>query len=172
MDCYSFEKIISDYLDSNLKAKEQQAAEEHLAVCPDCAMRLADMKNILKALHSLPPRSLSPGFEARLLACIEKQKSKKEHPFIYVLHQYSRALSVAAAVFLLLATSLFVYTSFSLPGEANKVPAAEIRMSNAAPELPAAAGTILAGSREESTVKDTGKTLPLNYQRHIMVVNE
>lgn len=172
MDCYSFEKIISDYLDSNLKAKEQQAAEEHLAECPDCALRLADMKNILTALHSLPARPLSPGFEARLMACIEQQKNKKEHPFIYVLHQYSRALSVAAAVFLLLATSLFVYTAFALPNGADKVPATEIRMSNAAPELPASTGSILAGSREENAVKDTSKTAPLNYQRHIRIVNE
>ncbi|MDX9780833.1 MAG: zf-HC2 domain-containing protein [Candidatus Neomarinimicrobiota bacterium] len=172
MDCYSFEKIISDYLDSNLTEKEQQAANAHLAECPDCQGCLQDMNNILSALHSLPQPSMNPGFEARLLACIEQQKAKKESPFIYVLHQYSRAISVAAAVFLLLATSLFVYSAFALPSAPGKLPAAEIRMSNAAPEIPAAAGSILAGSREENTVKDTSKTLPLNYQRHIMVVNE
>lgn len=174
MDCYSFEKLISDYLDSNLNGKEKQAANEHIAECPQCRKKLQDMQNMLLALKSLPSRSVRPDFESRLMACIEKEKARKENPFIYALKQYSRPISAAAAVFLLLATTMFVYTSLSMPGQPGRIPAAEFRSLNASPEFPAAAaaGPELLRRQEEKAPADSSKANPLNYQQRIMMVNE
>jgi anti-sigma factor RsiW len=174
MDCYSFEKIISDYLDANLNSKERQAAREHMAECPACREKVQDMQNMLRALQSLPPHSVRPDFESRLMACIEKEKSRKDNPVAYALHRYSRPISAAAAVFLLLATSLFVYSSLTIPGSPDRIPAAEIRSLNPAQDLPAAGAVRpdMVKKQEENVPGDSSKVNPLNYQQRIMMVNE
>ena len=50
MDCYSFDRIISDYIDADLNVKLRQEANEHISVCPHCKEKLADMKAILAAI--------------------------------------------------------------------------------------------------------------------------
>lgn len=176
MDCYSFEKIISDYLDSNLNSKERQAADEHMAGCPQCREKFRDMESMLQALKALPEEHVRPDFESRLMSCIEKAKAHKGNTFVYMLQQYSRPISVAAAVFLLLATSMFIYTSLSLPDQQHRIPAAEFRTINAGgPEFPAAAaaaGPDMVRKQEEQVPKDSSKTNPLNYQQRIMMVNK
>ncbi|MBW6458847.1 MAG: zf-HC2 domain-containing protein, partial [FCB group bacterium] len=138
MDCYSFDKVLSDYIDSNLSVKQQQEAKEHIAACPGCREKLADMVNMLNTLRSLPACCVRPGFEARLMARIARGKQKKEMPFANMLREYARVISVAAAVMLLFATSLFVYTSVVLPGHNAAPPAAEIRSIEPAPAAPLA----------------------------------
>ncbi|MDZ7796369.1 MAG: zf-HC2 domain-containing protein [Candidatus Marinimicrobia bacterium] len=138
MDCYSFEKIISDYIESNLNPKERQEASEHIAECQRCRDKLADMINILSAMKTLPRYRTRSDFESRLMVCVDRQKQQKEHPFLHVLQNYSRAISVAAAVLLFAATSLFIYTSVSVPKNSAAIPAAELRSVDGGRGLPAA----------------------------------
>ena len=134
MDCYSFDRIISDYIDANLSVKQRQEANEHISICPRCREKLADMKSILSNIGLLPLCKTRPDFESRLMDRIAKSKEQKESRFIRVFQDYSRPISVVAAVMLLVATSIFVYTSVVIPNAPESIPTAEIR--TAKPRFP------------------------------------
>jgi len=172
MDCYSFDKVLSDYIDSTLSVKQRQEANEHIAACPGCREKLADMVNMLNCIRSLPSCSARPGFEARLMAKIAREKHKKEAPFANMLREYSRVISVAAAVMLLFATSLFIYTSVVLPGHSATPPAAEIRSIDAGPVNPVAQRPDMSVSGTEKNLPDSSKAERPNYNRRIMMENE
>ena len=178
MDCYSFDRIMSDYIDANLNVKTRKEADEHLSVCPRCREKLADMKAILSGLSCLPKMRTRSDFESRLMDRIAKSKEHKESGFVRAFRDYSRPISVVAAVMLLVATSIFVYTSVVIPNSPDSVPSAEIRSvapdrSMAAPAATAtAAGTQLAGTKTESELPDSNKIERTNYNNQIMMVNE
>ncbi len=176
MDCYSFEKIISDYIESNLNVKERQEANEHIAHCKRCREKLADMINILSAMKTLPCCQTRSDFESRLMARVDRYRQQKEHPFVHILHHYSRAISAAAAVLLIAATSLFVYTSVSVPAESATLPAAEFRGAGGnGSGLPAAvlnSAPSFANTKAEASQPDTSGAENPDYQRRIKMVNE
>lgn len=178
MDCYSFDRIISDYIDANLNVKLRQEANEHISVCPRCKEKLSDLKSILSELSSLPCRETRPDFESRLMDRINQTKEQKESRFIRVFQDYSRPISVIAAVMLLVATSIFVYTSVVIPNSPGSIPSAEIRSvePNKSMTMPAATAanvrSTLVSTTNESNHPDTNKVETPNYNKQIMMVNE
>jgi len=178
MDCYSFDRIISDYIDANLNVKLRQEANEHIGVCPRCREKLADLKSILNELGSLPCRKTRPDFESKLMDRINQTKEQKESRFIRVFQDYSRPISVVAAVMLLVATSIFVYTSVVIPNSPNSIPSAEIRSiePNKSMNIPTAASAnvrpALVSTNNEAGLPDTNKVETKNYNNQIMMVNE
>jgi anti-sigma factor RsiW len=177
MDCYSFDRIISDYIDANLNVKERQEADEHMSSCPRCREKFADMKNIVNHLHTLPRVQTRPDFESRLMDRIARSKEQKESRFIRVFQDYSRPISVVAAVMLLVATTIFVYTSVVIPNTTSTVPSAEIRSvdMDKSMQIPAAASAAIptmAGTSGETAKPDSNKVEAPNYNNQIMMVNE
>lgn len=178
MDCYSFDRIISDYIDANLNVKLRQEANEHLSVCPRCKEKLNDLKNILSELGSLPCRETRPDFESKLMDRINQTKEQKESRFIRMFQDYSRPISVIAAVMLLVATSIFVYTSVVIPNSPGSIPSAEIRSvgPNKSMTMPATATAnvqpALVSTTNEGNFPDTNKVETPNYNNQIMMVNE
>jgi len=174
MDCYSFDKIISDYIESNLNVKERQEANDHIAECKRCREKLADMINILSAMKTLPRYCTRSDFESRLMDRVERHKQQKEHPFVQLLQTYSRPISAVAAVLLFAATSLFIYTSVSIPKDAATMPAAEIRNMDAGGGLPAAAfnSAPVFVTGKEKAEPDTAKAENPDYNKRMMMVNE
>lgn len=178
MDCYSFDRVISDYIDANLNVKLRQEANEHISVCPRCREKLTDMKSILSELGSLPYRETRPDFESKLMDRIAQSKEQKESRFIRMFQEYSRPISVVAAVMLLVATSIFVYTSVVIPNSPDSIPSAEIRSiePNKSMSMPAAATAnvrpTLVSTNNEGTLPDTNKVETPNYNKQIMMVNE
>lgn len=178
MDCYSFDRIMSDYIDASLSVKQRQEADQHLSVCKRCSAKLADMKSILNELKILPECKTSNDFESKLMDRIAKGKEQRESRFIQVFQDYSRPISVVAAVFLLVATSIFVYTSVVIPNANGSLPAAEIRSTapansmQAPMKVAASAQPAMARTKSESVVPDTNKTELPNYNQQIMMVNE
>jgi len=178
MDCYSFDRIISDYIDANLNVKLRQEANEHISVCPRCNEKLINLKGILSELSSLPCRETRPDFESRLMDRINQTKEQKESRFIRMFQDYSRPISVIAAVMLLVATSIFVYTSVVIPNSPGSIPSAEIRSieSSKSMTIPAAAAAnarpTLVSTTNEGSLPDTNKVETPNYNNQIMMVNE
>ena len=178
MDCYSFDKIICDYIDANLNVKQRQEADEHISECPRCREKLYDLKGILGELKCLPNVKTRPDFESRLMERIEKSKEHNESRFIRAFRDYSRPISVIAAVMLLVATSIFVYTSVVIPNsEGKSMPTAQIRSIQqdknlSAPAAATAVRPVMASSNSESELPDTNKIEAPNYNKQIMMVNE
>lgn len=175
MDCYSFDKIISDYIESNLNLKQRQAADEHIAKCTRCYEKLADMVNLLDTMKSLPRYKTRLDFNDRLMARIDRHNQQKESPFIWVFHEYSRVISVAAAALLLVATSLFIYTSVVAVNNPSSVPSAEIRSIKPGTNIPRTSASThpeFVNSNGENTTPDTSNIENPGYEHNIMMVNE
>jgi len=66
------EETLNEYLDGALETVERAAAEAHLAACPQCAARLAELQTLFATLEALPAepltRDLSAAVEAALTA--------------------------------------------------------------------------------------------------------
>jgi len=169
---------MSDYIDANLNVKLRQEADEHINACPRCKEKLADMKSILSELNSLPCYETRSDFESKLMNRIAQSKEQKESRFIRMFQDYSRPISVVAAVMLLVATSIFVYTSVVIPNSPDSIPSAEIRSMepNKSINIPAAATanvhSTMASTSTEANLPDTNKIETPNYNNQIMMVNK
>ncbi|MEA3500132.1 MAG: zf-HC2 domain-containing protein [Candidatus Marinimicrobia bacterium] len=127
MKCYSFENIISDYLDNSISHSMKIEAEKHLNECPNCRAKLNDMEQILESLHSLPKLKTSANFNEKLMEKIEYHKSKKKFIFKQFVYKYSQPLSTAVAVIILLFGVYYIYNSVSPNMPNQKISTSEIQ---------------------------------------------
>ncbi len=127
MNCYSFETLISNYLDNSISHSMKIEAEKHLDQCPNCQVKLNDMKQILHSLHSLPKLKTSANFNEKLMEKIEHHKSKKKFIFKQFMYKYSQPLSTAVAVIILLFGVYYIYNSIfpNMPNQ--KISTSEIQ---------------------------------------------
>lgn len=177
MNCYDLEQILSDYIDNTLSPTQRIEAEKHLAECKECQNKLECMKDVVNCVRNMPKICACNEFEARLLERIEKEKKKKQRPVMTILQDYSRAISLSAAAILLVAASVFVYSSLSVNGAAATAPTANVRAMAPASQLPAniSNSTQAAYSRVANQTKanvDTSKKVIPDNNNRIMMVNE
>jgi anti-sigma factor RsiW len=168
---------MSDYIDANLNVKQRQETEQHIGECQECRAKLSDLKGILGELKTLPTVKTRPDFESKLMDRIAQSREHKESRFIRVFQDYSRPISVVAAVMLLVATSIFVYTSVVIPNAPSSIPSAEIRSIRQEKALPppaaaAAVAPALVTATGEAELPDSNKAEVPNYNNQIMMVNE
>ena len=77
--CRDFELDIVDYLDGVLTGPRLEALKAHLAECPDCARRAADMEQIMRATAELkkePPAGLHEAIMARIDAAAAEKPGR------------------------------------------------------------------------------------------------
>jgi anti-sigma factor RsiW len=68
MTCKELVEVITEYLEGTLPAEDRARFDRHLAGCEGCHAYLDQMRETIGALGRLPPESLSPEAESRLLA--------------------------------------------------------------------------------------------------------
>jgi anti-sigma factor RsiW len=64
--------LLNEYLDEALARESRTAAESHLAACPDCSARLAELRALFADLGSLPDLPLEVDFAPLILARLEQ----------------------------------------------------------------------------------------------------
>jgi predicted anti-sigma-YlaC factor YlaD len=110
MTCQRFEELLSAYLEGELAAAEKAAVDAHLAACPECAVLLALMKDMTRAMAAFGEVEPSPALLSRLYA-IPAAKREKKRLFRPVFDWLTRpALQPVYAAF----TVLFIALSFVL----------------------------------------------------------
>jgi anti-sigma factor RsiW len=67
MNCKELVDVITEYLEGTLPAEDRARFERHIAGCDGCQAYLDQMRMTIRALGHLPPESLSPEAERRLL---------------------------------------------------------------------------------------------------------
>ncbi|MDD3807603.1 MAG: zf-HC2 domain-containing protein [Candidatus Marinimicrobia bacterium] len=129
MDCYSFSKYLTDYLDNQLKLPQRREVESHMRECPVCQGKVEDMKNLLNALHMLQKVSASDSFEAELLEKIHIYQNNLEHSHTFrtFFFNHIRTFSAVAAVILVIVSTLVIWQSYhpragNLPAGMNSAP--------------------------------------------------
>ena len=68
MSCKELVEVITEYIEGTLPAEDRARFERHLAGCEGCHAYLDQMRETIRALGTLPPESLSPEAERKLLA--------------------------------------------------------------------------------------------------------
>ena len=67
MRCRELVELITDYLEGTLPARDRARFDRHIAGCDGCRAYLDQMRETIGALGRLPPESLSPEMETKLL---------------------------------------------------------------------------------------------------------
>jgi anti-sigma factor RsiW len=66
--------LLNEYLDSILNAARRAEVESHLAACPACAARLAELRALFAALESLPEAPLERDLSSAVMDSIRRAK--------------------------------------------------------------------------------------------------
>ena len=67
MTCKELVDVITEYFEGTLPAEDRARFGRHLAGCDGCQAYLDQMRQTIAALGRLPPESLSPEAESKLL---------------------------------------------------------------------------------------------------------
>src|SRR5688572_15674016 len=80
MDCKTFARLHSGFLDDTLPGVERAAMREHLSSCTRCAKKDAEVRRALLVLKNLPPIQVSDGFQDRLRARLAAETAAPAKP--------------------------------------------------------------------------------------------
>lgn len=67
LTCQQVVELVSDYLEGNLGWRERRRVRKHLAACDGCDAYVAQMRETLDALGTVPLDTLSPEAQTTLL---------------------------------------------------------------------------------------------------------
>ncbi len=101
ISCTKFEISLDAYHDGELDVAEREAVEKHLANCPACNTKLADIDRLVSSLKHLPRVGLKRDFSADLDSLLSRQTSGQ---VVFLQPKVWAPLSIAAAVILLVLT--------------------------------------------------------------------
>jgi anti-sigma factor RsiW len=77
MDCNELVELVTEYLEGRLEPGEIERFDAHLEECDGCATYLEQMRATISALGHLPPESLTPEVEERLLVTFRDWRSTR-----------------------------------------------------------------------------------------------
>lgn len=76
MRCSKAKKIISNYIDRNLKARQNTSLEKHLDVCPDCRRLLKDFQKIANSAKEIEELAPSDKTWLKIMARLRPEEKK------------------------------------------------------------------------------------------------
>jgi anti-sigma factor RsiW len=68
LTCRELVELVTEYLEDALSERERARFEAHLVSCPGCGAHLAQVRETIRILGTVPPESLSEEAERDLLA--------------------------------------------------------------------------------------------------------
>jgi len=76
MRCSKAKKLISDYIDRNLKVRQNTSLEKHLDVCPDCRKLLKDFQKIANSAKEIEELAPSDKTWLKIMARLRPEEKK------------------------------------------------------------------------------------------------
>jgi predicted anti-sigma-YlaC factor YlaD len=67
LTCQEMVELVTDYLEGNLGWRDRRRVRKHLRVCDACTQYIAQMRETLDLLGTVPVESLSPQAQSTLL---------------------------------------------------------------------------------------------------------
>ena len=80
MRCEDLAERLTDMMEGDLEAGEEEAALEHLASCPSCERVLADTRDVVSLAHDHGRPSLSGNDRGRMLGAIVTELEASPDP--------------------------------------------------------------------------------------------
>ena len=81
MRCEDCRELLWAYLEKETTAEETEKVEEHLAACADCREELDAVREMKKALQSLPDEALPEGYHTELMQKLQAEAASNVVPF-------------------------------------------------------------------------------------------
>lgn len=81
MRCEDCRELLWAYLEKETTAEETEKVEEHLAACADCREELDAVREMKKALQSLPDEALPEGYHTELMQKLQAEAAPNVVPF-------------------------------------------------------------------------------------------
>ncbi|MEO0068953.1 MAG: zf-HC2 domain-containing protein [candidate division WOR-3 bacterium] len=128
MKCAKVKRMLSSFLDGELKGKAKLDLEAHLTQCSDCRNELAGLKEDRELMSSVSVPELSPYFLTRTVARIRELNEQKEPVWARRL-----VYQAGAAVLVLLGIGLGLFLGSNLAQ--NNGISQEIATLNAEPSI-------------------------------------
>ena len=72
LNCNEFVELVTAFLDGALDPETQQRFEVHLAGCDGCDVYLDQIRQTIRTVGELPPRSLAPDARQTLLGAFRQ----------------------------------------------------------------------------------------------------
>jgi hypothetical protein len=194
MDCYSFDNLITDFLDNNLKLARRREAEEHIQKCEECRNKVTEIRVLMETMRRLQPVKASESFETDLFKKIREHQNSPDlvHSFWHYISSHGRSFSAAAVLFIVLTGSLMVWRGYnpsldhSLP-VINSSPVLSTMANPSPKKIPVSTnkGTNLTGMKnprqfmtqkdsmdQKSKFQNPDTILPRDFRNQIKLVNE
>jgi hypothetical protein len=73
MECRRVRKLLHEYVDDWLGWREAQKIDQHLGVCPHCALELHQLKSLRELMRSLSRRELPRDLDLQMKILVSKQ---------------------------------------------------------------------------------------------------
>ena len=74
LTCQQMVELVTDYLEGNLGWRDRRRVRKHLAVCAACTRYVAQMRETLDLLGTVPVETLSPEAQSTLLEAFRDLK--------------------------------------------------------------------------------------------------
>ena len=75
LTCRELTELITDYFEERLSQTDRVRFEQHLSVCPGCAVYVDQMRDTIQAMGSKPPLKLPSSIEKSLLEAFQRWKN-------------------------------------------------------------------------------------------------
>ncbi len=174
MNCYKFQDHIRDYIEKELDFGLQRELTEHLEKCESCRSQLAETKELILKLNELPELHCSADFDAKLLARIQQEKLSQSRKSQARWIPFSRNLSVAAAVILLITASWLSVNWLNPNIQQPQVPISKLLEESGQKGQPLQQLTMPVNYKQPDTEteNDSSQTMDRRFQPRIQLVNE
>ena len=120
-------EYLLDYVAGKLNAETRVQFELHLAACPSCREFAGGQQSVWQALDAFEPAAISPDFDRKLYARIEKQPLSWWKRLTQPIFQH--ALPIGAVAGVVMMAGIFL----SRPPEAPVAPATKVAQVEAVP---------------------------------------
>ena len=92
-------KLISPYIDGELKTRERDLLESHINECHECAGELEELQKIHEQFASAETFKAPHGFSTRVLANIREKETKRFAGFVHILAKSAGGFAVLVLIF-------------------------------------------------------------------------
>jgi ferric-dicitrate binding protein FerR (iron transport regulator) len=79
MDCQQVKLTLSAFQDGRVLDEDRRLIQEHLAACPECAERLAQLEMVRQSLRAIPERPVPPRLSFALRSLASREAARRRY---------------------------------------------------------------------------------------------
>jgi ferric-dicitrate binding protein FerR (iron transport regulator) len=79
MDCQQVKLTLSAFQDGRVLDEDRRLIQEHLAACPECAERLAQLEMVRQSLRTIPERPVPPRLSFALRSLASREAARRRY---------------------------------------------------------------------------------------------